>query len=70
MSKKIEQLILTISHESGLADLIESGVTSEEIKGLVVALLSPYFQGKNVLVEMSIDLLLPEAINLVGPCAS
>jgi hypothetical protein len=62
---KIEKMLLRIKQENFLIKSIELGINPKDIKNAVIDTLSPYFENNKILIKYSIDLLLPEFINLM-----
>ena len=62
--EKYEKIMSTIK-ESPLLKMIELGLKPQEIKEIVIELLDPYFDNKEILEQFAIDVLVPESINLL-----
>lgn len=63
--EKHEKIISTIKEETPLLKMIELGLKPEEIKQIVIELLEPYFDNKDILKQLAIEALVPESINLL-----
>ncbi len=64
MSTKYERLISTVGQDSGLADMIERGLTLQQVKEAIITLFQPYFEHRDTLARFALSYLLPEAVNL------
>lgn len=62
MKKSYEKLLAEV--RSTLLASAKDGISPEEHKQVIIYLLSPYFENKNVLEELAIPLLSPEAVNI------
>jgi len=63
--KSYERIISAIREESPLFKMIQMGVKPKEIKEAVVESLEPYFDNREILEQLAIELLVPESINLL-----
>ena len=61
---KLLKVLASVRQFSSLVDLLEAGFTPAEVKESIIATLHPHFKNKNILEELAISALVPEAINL------
>lgn len=54
-----------IRRYTNILSLAESGLTPSELKSSITSLLDPYFKNKKVLSELSVELLVPDAMNII-----
>ena len=62
---KLHKVLDNVAQLNSLADLIEAGFTPADVKEVVIATLDTYFRNKDILKELAISSLVPEALNLV-----
>jgi hypothetical protein len=63
--EKIQKVLSKINQENFLTKAIELGINPQEIKDAVIETLGPYFEDKELLIKYSINLLVPQFINLM-----
>ncbi len=61
---KLLKVLASVRQFSSLLDLLEAGFTPAEVKESIIATLHPHFKNQNILEELAISTLVPEAINL------
>ena len=61
----IKRILRAIGDEGILYKVIQQGVKPIEIKSAIIEALNPYFENKQILEKFSIDILVPEMINLL-----
>lgn len=61
---KLHKVLANLPQLGSLLDLVEAGLTPADIKKAVIATLQPYFRNEDILKELAIGLLVPEALNL------
>lgn len=61
----IKRILRAIGEECILYKIIQHGVKPIEIKNAIIELFNPYFENKQILEKFSIEILVPEMINLL-----
>lgn len=61
---KLIKVLASVRQFSSLLDLLEAGFTPDEVKEAIIATLRPHFKNQNILAELAISVLVPEAITL------
>lgn len=61
---KLPKVLASAQQLSSLLDLLKVGFTPAEVKEAVITTLCPHFKNQNILKELAISLLVPEAIAL------
>jgi len=62
---KYERILTAIKEETSLFTLIQQGFKPEDIKQAIIGSLDLYFENKDILEELAIEVLVPESINLL-----
>ena len=61
---KYERVLTDIRSGATLLQMIESGLTPQEVKAAVIELLEPYFEHREILEEFALKVLLPETVTV------
>lgn len=63
--QKYEKILSAIKEETPLLKMIQLGFNPSEIKEAIIESLEPYFENKNVLEKLAIEVLVPESISIL-----
>jgi hypothetical protein len=63
MNRFQAKMLQSVRQFSHLLDLAECGLSPSEVKRAIIETLSPYFEHQNVLHDLAVEVLAPEAVN-------